>query len=461
MSIYQGDTKIAGAINFGNKANIDSPALTGVPTAPTTATGTNTTQLATTAFVNAEIANDAPTKTGSGASGSWGISVTGNAATATKLAAAKNITLTGDVTGTVRADLSGDINIATTIADDSHNHIISNIDGLQTALDGKAATTGITSGSWQIGEKIFNVAHCMFGSTPTEILIYTKIPFISGSHMPVIHIEGYAYGLNSPIEIKIGYYVYGDAHGWCGAVSMGAWQPTIKLFSYIGADEVKYTGVALIGSIYFPQFAVHVQTEMGGNYPDGWIITSNMEDNTIYHMPDTDVVTVPYKPTFSRTLSLTGDVTGSATFNGVSDASITAIVADDSHNHVIENVDNLQTVLDSKIGIYAGTEAPTNTKQLWVDTDDESAAVGQKVTVLSVTIPAVAWISGVCTFSNSNITLDSIITISPASTTTLAQYDAIAGAKIIENSISAGQVVLKALGTAPTIDCPVVIVIEG
>lgn len=59
MSIYQGDTKIAGAINFGNKANIDSPALTGVPTAPTAAVSTNTTQIATTAFVNAEIANDA------------------------------------------------------------------------------------------------------------------------------------------------------------------------------------------------------------------------------------------------------------------------------------------------------------------------------------------------------------------------------------------------------------------
>ena len=36
-----------------------SPAFTGVPTAPTAAVNTNTTQLATTAFVNAEIANDA------------------------------------------------------------------------------------------------------------------------------------------------------------------------------------------------------------------------------------------------------------------------------------------------------------------------------------------------------------------------------------------------------------------
>ena len=40
------------------KAPLASPALTGTPTAPTAAVGTNTTQLATTAFVNAEIAND-------------------------------------------------------------------------------------------------------------------------------------------------------------------------------------------------------------------------------------------------------------------------------------------------------------------------------------------------------------------------------------------------------------------
>jgi hypothetical protein len=42
------------------KANLASPALTGTPTAPTAAVGTNTTQLATTAFVVAQAANVAP-----------------------------------------------------------------------------------------------------------------------------------------------------------------------------------------------------------------------------------------------------------------------------------------------------------------------------------------------------------------------------------------------------------------
>lgn len=46
------------------KAALASPALTGTPTAPTAAVGTNTTQLATTAFVNAEIANDVDVRLG-------------------------------------------------------------------------------------------------------------------------------------------------------------------------------------------------------------------------------------------------------------------------------------------------------------------------------------------------------------------------------------------------------------
>lgn len=78
------------AADTANLAPLDSPALTGVPTAPTASTGTNTTQLATTAYVVARVAQDAPTKTGGGASGTWNIGITGNAATATTATNATN-----------------------------------------------------------------------------------------------------------------------------------------------------------------------------------------------------------------------------------------------------------------------------------------------------------------------------------------------------------------------------------
>jgi hypothetical protein len=82
-------------------------ALTGTPTAPTAAVNTNTTQLATTAFVVAQIADDAPTKTGTGASGTWGISISGNAATATSATSATSATNAGTVTTITAAQVGG------------------------------------------------------------------------------------------------------------------------------------------------------------------------------------------------------------------------------------------------------------------------------------------------------------------------------------------------------------------
>lgn len=57
-----------------------------------------------------------PTLTGTGATGTWGISISGNAATATKLANARNIAITGAVTGNANFDGSGNISISTSDA---------------------------------------------------------------------------------------------------------------------------------------------------------------------------------------------------------------------------------------------------------------------------------------------------------------------------------------------------------
>lgn len=162
------------------KASLASPELTGVPTAPTATAGTNTTQIATTAFVLTEAANAASALVDSapatlntlnelaaalgddpnyattistalgnkqpldadltaiaaltGSTGflkktaeeNWSID------TNTYLTGNQIITLSGDVSG------SGTTSIEVTVADDSHNHIISNVDGLQDALNLKA-----------------------------------------------------------------------------------------------------------------------------------------------------------------------------------------------------------------------------------------------------------------------------------------------------------------------------------
>lgn len=54
---------------------------------------------------------------------SLSLDTTGNAATATKLATARTITLSGDVAGGAQFDGSGNITIETTVANDSHTHL--------------------------------------------------------------------------------------------------------------------------------------------------------------------------------------------------------------------------------------------------------------------------------------------------------------------------------------------------
>ena len=68
-------------------------------------------------------------------------SLTGNAATATKLATTRNIALSGDVTGNVNFDGTGNVNIATTIAP---NSILLGTDTTGNYVAGNTAGTGIT-----------------------------------------------------------------------------------------------------------------------------------------------------------------------------------------------------------------------------------------------------------------------------------------------------------------------------
>ena len=75
----------------------------------------------------------------------------GNAATATALATSRTISLTGDVSGSASFNGTANATISATIADDSHNHIISNVDGLQTALDSKYVASTQTEATWETG----------------------------------------------------------------------------------------------------------------------------------------------------------------------------------------------------------------------------------------------------------------------------------------------------------------------
>jgi len=126
--------------------------------------------------------------------------VTGNADTATTLATARTITLGGDVSGAANFDGSANITITAAVADDSHNHTIANVDGLQTALDTKLdSSTGLTTST-------------SFGGDVSGT--YNAIVVADDSHNHVIsNVDGLQTALDAKLEGNQTITLSGDVSG--------------------------------------------------------------------------------------------------------------------------------------------------------------------------------------------------------------------------------------------------------
>lgn len=116
----------------------------------------------------------APTKTGGGASGTWGISINGNAATASKLATARTITLAGSVTGSVSFDGSGNVT-ANTTTNHTHNYAGSSSAGGAATSANKVANAltlqfnGTTNQTYDgSAAKTFNVTPSAIGAAASS-----------------------------------------------------------------------------------------------------------------------------------------------------------------------------------------------------------------------------------------------------------------------------------------------------
>lgn len=116
-----------------------TPAWTSVTGKPTTLAGYG--------IAAADINSYAPTLTGTGASGTWGISVTGNAGTATKLATPRSISSTGDAIWTVSFDGSANATgtlqlINSGVAAGTYNNSATAITPITVDAKGRITATG-------------------------------------------------------------------------------------------------------------------------------------------------------------------------------------------------------------------------------------------------------------------------------------------------------------------------------
>lgn len=87
--------------------------------------------------------------------------------------------------------------------------------------------------------------------------------------------------------------------------------------------------------------------------------------------------------------------------------------------------------------------------------------LGLVATTFNVTLAAASWTTGSYTISNAALTATSNQEIFPATTITLAQLKALQKAQVIGSSQGAGSCTIKALGTVPTIDIPVTVIVRG
>lgn len=226
----------------------------------------------------------------------------GNHASVGYLTGNQTITLTGDVSG------SGTTSISVTIADDSHNHVISNVDGLQAALDAKqnastALTTSTTFGGDVSGTYnaivVANDSHTHDGRYYTESEINTRIDnntlyatdaLTSADDLDSVTDNGfYRWTSSAPTNNPSGTY-----HNMI--VQNDGGQPTQLVWGGTGNSSAD----------------LHIRRRDNGTWKS-W--TEFVNSSTQFG----------------------GDVSG--TYDSI-------VIADDSHNHVISNVDGLQSALD-------------------------------------------------------------------------------------------------------------------
>ena len=188
-------------------------------------------------------------------------------------------------------------------------------------------------------------------STKVATTAYVKGQnYITGSGIPTLS------GSNS---FTNSYNEFGNSTG--SVSNDGSWNARLNLAGSSHARfDVKSVSDGIISTVY--AHTGHAAGRFGtiSNHKIEFITSGSAKatlntDSTFYLGSDR-VFADNYHPnadalTTSRTIALGGDLSGSASFNGSSNITITAAVADDSHNHVISNVDGLQTALDGKAAL--------------------------------------------------------------------------------------------------------------
>ena len=127
----------------------------------------------------------------------------------------------------------------------------------------------------------------------------------------------------------------------------------------------------------------------------GAMVTGNTETGLSVTYQDGDG-TLDFALTADPVITLSGDVTGSATMSNLGNVTITTTVADDSHNHTVSNIDNFTENVQDIVG---GMVNPTNTESgINVTYDDDNGKLNFDVNDPTITLTGDC--TGTATMSN-------------------------------------------------------------
>lgn len=283
--------------------------------------------------------------------------VTGNADTATTWETSRTVTLTGDVSGSATGvDGGGDVSITTTVADDSHNHTIANVDGLQTTLDNMLTSSGnIETASRWLNARTISLSGDLSGSVSingsADVTLSATVADDSHNHT-IANVDG----LQTALDGKLG--TSGNA------ASATKWDNarTISLGGDLsGSASVDGTADVTLTAAVSDNSHNHTITNVTG-------LQSALDDK----LESSDNIATASKWQTARTITLGGDLTGSVSVDGSANVTLTAAVSNNSHDHTIANITGLQTALDGKLGSTA--TATDSTK--WGGYNVSTAATG-------------------------------------------------------------------------------------
>ena len=347
------DGTVGQVISTDGSGNLSFVSVTATPAGSNTQVQFNNNELL---GASSNLTFDGTTLTSTAFSGPLTGNVTGNASTASALATARTIalggvlsgstsfdgsgnvtitaahtsdptiTLTGDVTGTATMTNLDNVSITATVADDSHNHVISNVDGLQTALDAKAALAGATFTGNVSGTNLTLSGNLTVSGTTTYI--NTTTLNIGDNIITLNADETGTPSQNAGIEVERG----------TSTNVILQWNETSDYWEIASGGT---TGRILTTGDEGSGNGLDADTLDGqqGSYYLDWTNTTNKPDPTITLGGDlsgsvtlTDLASGTLTATLTKdpTITLTGDVTGSATMTNLDNVSISTTVAANS-----------------------------------------------------------------------------------------------------------------------------------